>query len=86
MRTENLPTTHNGETAGFTFFFQIANKGRRQACSIRVEAPNMREATAMFRQNWSLIETMARDGINTKSCGDGVMALTMPADLCTTAG
>ena len=86
MRTENLPTTHNGETAGFTFFFQIANKGRRQACSIRVEAPSMREATAVFRQNWSLIETMARDEISTKSCGDGVMALIMPAHHCSAAG
>ncbi len=85
MRKEQLPTANDGETAGFTFFFQIASKGRRQACSIRVEAQNIREATAVFRQNWSLIETMARDEITTKPDGDGTMTLVMPADLCTAA-
>ena len=86
MGKQQRATTNDGEATCYTFFFQIANKGRRQACSIKVEAPNMREATAVFRQNWSVIETMARDEISTRSSDNGVMTLIMPACLCTAAG
>jgi hypothetical protein len=50
-------------TTGYTFHFQITNNGGRQACSVKVQAPNIHDATQFFRQNWSMIESMARDGL-----------------------
>jgi hypothetical protein len=68
----------NGEPAGYTFFFQIANDGERRACCVKVDAPDIHEASARFRQNWPVIESMARDGIRTGDVGDGVMTLVIP--------
>jgi hypothetical protein len=62
MRRERQPTHEGAETMAYTFNFQIAIEGRRQACSVNVQAPNILEATTFFRQNWPLIESMARDG------------------------
>jgi hypothetical protein len=67
-----------GETVGYTFFFQIANEGGRRACCVKVDALNIHEASALFRQKWSVIESMARDGINSKGIDDGVVTLVMP--------
>ena len=50
-------------TSGYTFNFQISNNGRRQACSVKVQARNIHDATVFFRKNWPLIETMAREGL-----------------------
>jgi hypothetical protein len=63
MRHTNKPLSTDAETAGYTFHFQISNAGSRQACSVKVQAPTMQDATAFFRQNWSTIELMARDGL-----------------------
>ena len=60
MRRERQPTNEGAEA--YTFHFQIATNGVRQACSVTVQAPNILEATAFFRQNWPLIESMAGDG------------------------
>jgi hypothetical protein len=38
----------------------------------------MQEASALFRQNWPVIEAMARDGIDSRDIGDGVITLVMP--------
>jgi hypothetical protein len=75
MRCERTLVNGTGDTDGYTFFFQIANDGRRRACSVKVDAPGMHEALALFRENWSAIESMARDGCGD---GDGVIALVMP--------
>src|SRR3954447_26834971 len=56
MRRELRP-----ETLTYSFHFQISNKGGRQACSVEVHAPNVQDATTLFRQNWSKIESIARD-------------------------
>jgi hypothetical protein len=66
------------ETVGYTFFFQIATEGGRRACCVKVDASNIHEASALFRQKWSVIESMARDGINSRGIGDGVITLAMP--------
>jgi hypothetical protein len=78
MRQERAPTNGNGESGGYTFFFQIASEGGRRACSVKVDASDIHEASALFRQNWSVIESMARDGINSGDTGDGVITLVLP--------
>ena len=78
MRQERTPINGDGGTVGYTFFFQIASEGGRRACCVKVDALNIYEASALFRQKWSLIESMARDGINSGGIGDGVITLVMP--------
>jgi hypothetical protein len=78
MRQERTPDNGDGETTGYTFFFQIANDGGRRACCVKVDAGNMQEASALFRQNWSIIEEMARDGIRTNASEDGIITIVMP--------
>ena len=68
----------NEQSAGYTFFFQIADNGERRACCVRVDAPDMQEAAALFREKWTVIESMARDGIRTAVVHDGVITLVMP--------
>ena len=63
MRRDDQPLKDDAETTGYTFHFQISNGGGRKACTVRVQAPSMQDATAFFRQNWTTIETMARDGL-----------------------
>ena len=78
MRQERTLSNGTGESEGYTFFFQIANDGGRRACCVKIDALNLHEASALFRQKWSLIESMARDGINSRGIGDGVITLVMP--------
>jgi len=78
MRQERTLTNSAGESEGYTFFFQIANDGGRRACCVKVDALNLHEASALFRQKWSIIESMARDGINGRVIDDGVITLVMP--------
>jgi hypothetical protein len=78
MRQERTPINGDGEAVGYTFFFQIASEGGRRACCVKVDAMNIHEASALFRQKWSVIESMARDGINSRGIGDGVITLVMP--------
>jgi hypothetical protein len=68
----------DGQPGGYSFFFQIANDGERRACCVKVEAPSMHEASALFRENWPVIESMARDGIKGEVVEDGVITLVMP--------
>jgi hypothetical protein len=67
MRRERRPSNEDAEITAYTFHFQITNNGGRQACSIKVQAPNMHDATSFFRQNWPMIESMARDGLAKRS-------------------
>ena len=60
MRRE-LRAPQGAETLTYSFHFQISNNGGRQAYSVEVQAPNVQEATAFFRQNWPKIESLARD-------------------------
>jgi hypothetical protein len=78
MRPERTPISGNGDPVGYTFFFQIANEGGRRACCVKVDASNIHEASALFRQKWPVIESMARDGICSGDTPDGVITLVMP--------
>jgi hypothetical protein len=77
MRQEQTLIARDGESIGYTFFFQIANDGGRRACCVKIDALNMHEASAFFRQKWPVIEAMARDGVNDGDIGDGVITLVM---------
>jgi hypothetical protein len=78
MRRERRPTNESAEAIAYTFHFQITNNGGRQACSVKVEAPNIQDATTFFRQNWPMIESMARDGLDSRSGDDRIIKLAMP--------
>jgi hypothetical protein len=78
MRQERRLINGTGESEAYTFFFQIANDGGRRACCVKVDASNMHEASALFRQKWSIIELMAREDINSRAVSDGVITLVMP--------
>ncbi len=78
MRQGRLSINGDGQPDGYTFFFQIASDGERRACCVKVDAPDMHEASALFREKWPVIESMARDGIKTGTVVDGVITLVMP--------
>jgi len=78
MRQGRLAVDSDGQPAGYTFFFQIAAGGERRACCVRVDASDIEEASAVFREKWPVIESMARDGIKTATVDDGVITLVMP--------
>jgi hypothetical protein len=78
MRRDDQPIENDQDITGFTFHFQISNGGVRQACSVKVQAPSMQDATAFFRQNWPTIETMAREGLAGGSDEGGRIRLVMP--------
>jgi hypothetical protein len=78
MGQERPPADGDGRSVGYTFFFQIANGGERRACCVKVDAPNIHEASALFREKWPVIESMARDGLKTGTVDDGVITLVMP--------
>ena len=78
MRRERRATCEDAETITYTFHFQITNKGARQACSVKVQAPNIHDATTFFRQNWPMIESMARDGLVGRSGDDRTIKLAVP--------
>jgi hypothetical protein len=77
MQRQQAPIDRDGQSTGYTFFFQIANDGERRACCVKVEAPSIHEASALFREKWPVIESMARNGIKTGN-DDGVLTLVMP--------
>ena len=78
MRRERRATSEDAETITYTFHFQITNKGGRQACSVKVHAPNIHDATTFFRQNWPMIESMARDGLVNRTGDDRTIELAAP--------
>ena len=78
MRQARLSLNGDGQPDGYTFFFQIATAGERRACCVKVDAPDMQEASALFREKWPVIESMARDGIKAGTVDDGVITLVLP--------
>ena len=78
MRRERRPSNEDAQTIAYTFHFQITNNGGRQACSMNVQAPNMHDATTFFRQNWLMIESMARDSLANRFHDNGIIKLAVP--------
>jgi hypothetical protein len=81
MRRKHRPINEQTDaTGGYTFHFQIKDKVGRRACSINVQAPSVGVAETLVRQNWSMIEAKARDGLIDKSGEDRTINLAMPCD------
>jgi hypothetical protein len=78
MRRERRPNNEDAGTIAYTFHFQITNNGGREAYSVKVQAPNVHDATTFFRQNWPMIESMARDGLAKRSHDNRVIKLAVP--------
>jgi hypothetical protein len=78
MRRDQQPLENDSDTMGYTFHFQISNQGARHACSVKVQAPNIQDATMFFRRNWATIELMARDGLAGGSRDSGRIRLIAP--------
>ncbi len=78
MRQQRRSINGDGKSVGYTFFFQIANDGGRRACCVKLDASSIQEASALFRQKWPVIESMARNDINSSGIGDGIITLVMP--------
>jgi hypothetical protein len=49
MRRNDQPIENDQDIIGFTFHFQISSGGVRQACSVKVQAPSMQDATAFLQ-------------------------------------
>jgi hypothetical protein len=75
MRRECEPTNQAVEVTAYTFHFQMNNNGGRHACSVKVQAPNIQQASAFFRHNWPVIESLARGGLVGKSGEDRIIKL-----------
>jgi hypothetical protein len=78
MRRGRRPASEDAETTAYTFHFQITNKGGRQACSVKVQAQSISDATTLLRDNWPMIESMARDRLVGASGDDRTITLAMP--------
>jgi hypothetical protein len=81
MRRKHRPIDEQIDaTGGYTFHFQMKDKVGRRACSVNVQAPNVGVAEMFVRQNWSMIEAKARDGLINKSGDDVTIKLATPRD------
>ena len=78
MRRDHQPIHEDMGTTDYTFHFQISNGGGRRACSVKVQAPNIHDAKKFFRQNWQIIEVMAREDLANGSREDGEIRLLVP--------
>jgi hypothetical protein len=78
MRRERRQTNKDAEAIAYTFHFQITNNGGRQACSVKVQAPNISRRHDILPANWPMTESMARDGLVSRSGEDRTIKLAMP--------
>lgn len=80
MRHDEQLNSDDAEATAYTFHFQMTSGGGRQACSVRVRASGIDDARTFFRENWSMIEPMARDRLASRSDQSSRLCLDM-ADL-----
>jgi hypothetical protein len=60
MRHVQQPLTLAQSTAEFRFNFQMISAGARHACSVTIRAIDEVQAATFFRENWSVVEELAR--------------------------
>jgi hypothetical protein len=77
MRRDDPSLNSDNGTTGYTFHFQLSNGGSRKACSVRVQAPNHRDAAEFVRHNWPAIEAMARENIDRCPGGNRTVEIDM---------
>lgn len=67
MRHVQRPLVLAQNTAEFKFNFQMISGGARHACSVAIQATDEVKAAALFRENWSAIEKLARKNLATNT-------------------
>jgi hypothetical protein len=65
------------DSPGYVLHFQLASNGTRRACSLTIHAESANEAAKIFRENWTAIESMARDGVSEGTVGSAPVSLEM---------
>jgi hypothetical protein len=60
MRQEQQSLAAADNAADFRINFQMTNAGARHACSVTIRAVSKLEAATIFRENWLVIEKLAR--------------------------
>ena len=65
------------DQSGYVLHFQLASNGTRRACSLTIHADSAGEAARIFRENWTAIESMARDGVSTGTVGSAPVSLAL---------
>ncbi len=65
----------SADSSGYVFYFQLASNGTRRACSLTIQAASANEAAQIFRENWTAIETMAREGVSAATIGSRTVVL-----------
>jgi hypothetical protein len=78
VRRDHQPIDVDTETTDYTFHFQISNGRGRRACTVKVQAPNIHDATKFFRENWQNIEVMAHQVLADRSREDREIRLVVP--------
>ncbi len=76
MRNGSRPKLDT-EQSQQTVLFEIANGNARQACSLKTKFPTQQQASRYLRQNWHMIEPMARDRLARQCFEDGCINLVM---------
>lgn len=71
MRQDDRLDGDDSKATAYTFHFQMTSGGGRQACSVRVRASDIDDARTFFRENWPIIEPMARDRLASRSGDPG---------------
>jgi len=67
----------SAEPSGYVLYFQLASNVARRACSLTIQAESANEAARIFRENWTAIESMARDCVSTGMVGSAPVSLAM---------
>ena len=60
MRREQQSLSPAQRATDFKINFQMTDAGARRACSVTIRAVSKIDADAIFRENWSTIENLAR--------------------------
>lgn len=81
MRQEQQPIAAARHAADFKISFQMTNAGARHACSVTIRALSKTDATTIFRENWLIIEKLARQRLAALDEKEIRLETTLPASL-----
>jgi len=70
MRQEQPSLSPAQQAADFKIHFQMTDAGARRACSVTIQAASRVDAAIIFRENWSIIEKLARLNLAAKGPGE----------------
>jgi hypothetical protein len=79
MRQEQQSLTAAHNAADFKINFQMTSAGARHACSVTIRALSKIDATVIFRENWLIIEKMARQRLTAQDKNEIRLETVLPA-------